>query len=299
MSRTVDSAKQNREVTRVTRIGLVVNIGLSIVKFAGGWLGGSQAVVADALHSLSDSSTDIAILVGVRYWTKPPDADHPYGHHRIETIITLAIALVLLVVGLGLGFTGLLSLKNHEDTSLGWPALVVTLLSIAVKELLYRWNVTVGRRVRSSALIANAWHHRSDSLSSLPVAVAVGVALVIPEWAFLDHLGSFVVSMCIIYAAWQVGFPAFSQLIDAGAATFERKAILDIVLATPGVLYVHALRTRYVGSGLQADLHIHVAGDLTVREGHDIAGEVKHRLLKQGPSVTDVLVHVEPDEGDD
>jgi len=230
----------------------------------------------------------------VRFWSKPPDAEHPHGHRRIETVVTTAIALVLVVVAAGLIYNALFTLREHHARPPGKIALVAALLSIVVKEAVYRWTAAVGRRHKSSALIANAWHHRSDALSSIPAAVAVAVAALKPDWAFVDHVGAVVVSLFVFHAAWIIGKPALGQLVDAGAPQADREHIERLVRSVPGVRDVESLRTRYVGSGLQVDLHLQVDGGLTVREGHAIAGHVKHHLINRGPDVVDVVVHVEP-----
>lgn len=290
------------QIRRVTLWGLVANLGLSAVKFVFGTLGSSQALVADGVHSLSDTVTDMAVLVGVLFWSAPADTEHPHGHGRIETIITGLIGVALGGVGVGLGYRAVMSLHGalHQENLVrpGWIAFAAACLSIAIKELLYRWTVRVGGRVKSSALIANAWHHRSDALSSLPVAVAVLGARIQPNWVFLDHIATVIVAVLILHAAWTITWPALRQLIDAGADQKTREAILSLALATQGVQAVHKLRTRHIGPGLQMDLHVMVDPDLTVAQGHAIAGVVKKRLLNHGPEVVDVLVHVEPFDRD-
>jgi cation diffusion facilitator family transporter len=283
-----------REVRRVTLWGLAVNVGLSAAKFVFGVVGGSQALVADGVHSLSDLVTDLAVVVGAGFWSAPADAEHPYGHGRIETLITTAIGIALGSVGVGLGYRAVQTLYSAHASSPGWSALAVACLSIVAKEALYRWTTRVGKRVRSSAVMANAWHHRSDALSSLPVAVAVLGTRIWPAWGFLDPLATVIVSALILHAAWQIMWPALRQLIDAGATEQERQALHQLAIQTEGVEAVHKLRTRYIGPGLQVDLHVLVEPDLTVRKGHAIAGVVKERLLEHGPNVIDVLVHVEP-----
>ncbi len=287
-----------REIRRVTVWGLVVNLALCGIKFLFGVLGSSQALIADAVHSLSDSVTDIAVLIGVQFWSAPPDETHPYGHGRIETLITFLIGIALGIVGVGLGFRAVASLHGHHTASPSWMAFVAACISMAGKEWLYRWNVIVGRRVKSSALLANAWHHRSDALSSLPVAVAVLGAQISPDWGFLDHVATVIVSVLILYAAWQISVPAIRHLVDAGASEKERETILAVALSTEGVVSIHGLRTRYIGPGLHIDLHTMVDGNLSVRQGHDIATAVKRRLIEKGPDVVDVVVHIEPhDDG--
>jgi cation diffusion facilitator family transporter len=287
-----------REVRRVTLWGLVVNLVLAAMKFVFGVVGASQALVADAVHSLSDSVTDVAVVVGAGFWSAPADAEHPHGHGRIETLITTAIGVLLAAVGIGLGWRALQALHEVHQSRPGWVAFAAACLSIVAKELLYRWTAHVGRRLRSSALVANAWHHRSDALSSLPVAVAVLGTRIWPAWGFLDHIAAVIVSVLILHAAWEITWPALRELIDAGASEQERKAMLTLARQTEGVRAVHKLRTRSIGAGLQVDLHVLVEPELSVRAGHAIAGVVKERLLQHGPNVIDVLVHVEPFDAD-
>lgn len=283
-----------REVKRVTIAGLIVNLLLSAFKLAAGVLGHSQAVVADSVHSFSDSITDVAILVGVRFWTAPADDDHPHGHGRIETVVTIFIGVLLVVVAAGLMWNALATIKSEHKYHPGLIALVAALVSIVSKEILYRWSAGVGKRIKSSAVIVNAWHHRSDGFSSIPAAMAVGGAYVVPSWAFLDHVGAVVVSVFILQAAWRILKPAFGQLIDVAAGKEEIEKIGKITAAIKGVRHVHKIRTRYVGSCIEVDLHIEVDRDMTVFDGHEIAGEVKYRLLAEGPDVCDVVVHIEP-----
>lgn len=291
--KTVDAAGQ---VRLVTWAGLVINLLLVAFKLVGGVLGRSQVIVADAVHSLSDTGTDVAVLIGVRYWSAPADERHPYGHGRIEAMVTALIAVALAAVALGLGYEAVASLAEKHALPPGRIALAAALVSIVCKEALYRWSVAVGRRVRSSAVVANAWHHRSDALSSIPAALAVAGARLHPSWALLDHVGTVIVSFIILQAAWRIGHPALQELADTGASEEDRRRIRGIAMATRGVNMVHAVRTRRIGSGLAADLHIGVDGGMTVREGHDVSEEVKQRLLDAGPALVDVVVHLEPDD---
>ena len=275
-------------------MGLAVNLLLSALKFAGGILGNSQAVVADAVHSLSDCVTDIVVLVGVQVWTKPPDELHPHGHRRFETLITAFIGLMLAAAAMGLGWRALGALHQGQPSQPGWIALLAAAVSLVSKEALYRWTAVTGKRVKSSALMANAWHHRSDALSSIPAFIAVGGALISPSWGFLDHIGAVVVSLFILAAAWEIMKPALAELSDTGASARVCEQLTELAKAVAGVMEVHALRTRYIGGGLQVDLHVLVDPQLTVQEGHAITGAVKAKLLEYGPDVVDVLVHLEP-----
>lgn len=285
------------QVRRTAWVALPVNIVLSALKFAGGILGNSQVLIADAVHSLSDSATDVALLIGVRFWSKPPDDEHPHGHQRIETLITVTIAVSLAAVAVGLMYNALTMLHKPHGGPPRWIAFVAAVISIAVKEALCRWTAGVGRRIRSSAVVANAWHHRSDALSSVPAALAVVAGVIDPSWSFLDEVAAVVVALLILHAAWRIGWPALGQLIDTGVSAKERERIEATAKSVQAVRDIHALRTRYIGSGIGVDLHVLVDAEMTVSAGHDVASEVKHRLLADGGHVVDVVVHVEPYEG--
>jgi cation diffusion facilitator family transporter len=291
-----DAAAEARQVCFVGWVGLIVNLVLAAVKLLTGIVGNSQAVVADAVHSLSDLVTDAALIIGVRYWTAPADEQHPHGHRRIETVVALAIGLVLGLVALGLAEHALQELRRPQRLAPELVAFIGALLSIVSKEALFWWTLVRGRKISSAALIANAWHHRSDSLSSIPAAVAVLVAMVAPAWSFVDAVGALMVCLFILHAAWKIMQPALKQLIDAGAPRRERQVLESLALAVDGVVAAHALRTRYTGSKLAVDLHIEVDGDLTVRAGHAIGEAVRRQLLRKGPNVADCLVQVEPVE---
>jgi cation diffusion facilitator family transporter len=284
------------DVRRVTWIGLATNIVLSIFKMVGGVWGSSQAVIADAVHSLSDCGTDIVILIGVRYWSKPPDEDHPYGHQRIETVVSITIGLVLAGVAFGLIYYAIESFMNPRSTAPNLLALFPALLSMLVKELLYRWTKLWGKRIKSSALIANAWHHRSDALSSIPASIAVIACLIDPALVFVDGVGALLVSLFILHAAWRIVAPGIAELTDKGATYEDTEGIARIALKEEHVREAHKVRTRFSGFGLQVDLHVLVDGSLTVCKGHDIAEAVKKRLLAENQYIVDVVVHIEPYE---
>ncbi|NQT26001.1 cation transporter [candidate division KSB1 bacterium] len=284
-----------RQIKRITWIGIVINVALAALKFIVGTLGRSQAVMADAVHSLSDLGTDLAILLGVKYWTAPADDNHPYGHRRIESLITAFIGVLLGGAALQIGFDALRSIREPHLSSPGWIALIGPLLSIFLKEGVFRWTISVGKRTRSKAVMANAWHHRSDAISSLPAFFAVLGSAWNPSLAFLDHVGAIIVSVFILRVAWNILIPALNELSDQGATEKEVQQIKKLVQKTPGVTSAHKLRTRRVGYGFFVDLHIQVPGDMPVYEGHAISETVTARLIEQGPNVLDVCVHIEPD----
>jgi len=293
----VAEGKSTEAVRHAGWVGLVSNLALAAIKMTAGIFGHSHAVVADAVHSLSDMVTDLAVIAGPHFWSKPADDRHQHGHHRIETLITVAIGLFLGGVGLTLAWEAIHRRHTPWDGTPSLVALGAALLSIVVKEALYRWTAAVGRRADSPALIANAWHHRSDALSSVPAALAVAAAVVDPKWAFVDRIGAVVVCGFILFAAWRITVPALAQLVDTGAPQEERRRLEQLALSVDGVRTAHALRTRYVGPKLAVDLHIQVDAGLSVEEGHAIGESVRQTLIESGPKVIDVLVKVEPYRG--
>ena len=290
----MDTKNKIQETRKITIIGIVVNIALSFVKLVLGIVGFSQAVVADAVHSLSDVSTDLAILFGVKHWTKPPDKDHPYGHDSIETLISFGIGGVLFSIAIGIAYNSIITFNQKDLSHPEWVAVIGAVLSIISKEILYRKTLRVGRKIHSNAIIANAWHHRSDALSSIPVTIAVVVAIIKPEWAFLDHVGAFIVSMCIIHAAWKIVKPVINEFIVTGLRQEDVAIMKTVALNTEGVKSVHALRTRKMGGGILVDMHVLVDKNISVEEGHSISEEVKSNLFKKTPNLLDVVVHLEP-----
>jgi cation diffusion facilitator family transporter len=293
ISAQVESARE-RQVRRATWIGFFINIFLSALKFAAGYFGRSQALIADAIHSLTDTATDFAIIAGSHYWSQPPDENHPYGHRRLETLVTVFIGLVLAGAGVGIGWEAISNLHEKHSAPPGWIALWAALASILVKETLYRWTAAVGKEIKSPAMAANAWHHRSDAISSVPVLIAVAGALIFPSWSFLDHVGAVVVSIFILHAAMRIIWPGISELIDAGAPEEIQKKIREIACNHQGVREVHKVRTRYISASIQVDMHIVVAGSITVREGHAIADNVEAQIIAGIPEVVDVVIHVDP-----
>jgi cation diffusion facilitator family transporter len=288
------TTNQIRQVKLITWIGMLANVLLSVFKITAGYFGRSQTILADGFHSLSDMVTDVAIIFGVKYWYAPPDETHPHGHRRIETIITQFIGLGLAVVAVGISYKAIVTLHEMHASPPDMIALIAGMVSIVSKEILYQWTVFVGKKIQSSAVIANAWHHRSDALSSIPAVIAVGVARIFPSWSFVDHVGAIVVSLFILQAAWKIVWPSLKELADTGAPSELTRDIEKIILCTKGVLSVHKIRTRKIGHGYQVDLHIQVNGKITVIEGHNISEDAKARLIQKCTDILDVIVHLEP-----
>ena len=286
-----------QRIRQVTLAGLIVNVLLSVIKLAIGMAGGSQAVVADALHSFSDTSSDLVILFGVKYWTAPADDCHPFGHQKAESFVTIAIALLLLGVAAGIGYNAVISMMAPSDSpTLSWMVVTAPLLSFVVKETLFRVTYKVGVQTLSSSVKANAWHHRSDALSSLPVLAAVTASLINPKLAFLDHVGAIVVSIFILKIGLDILLSSIRELMDAGMAQKEIETVKKQVLHTPGVRGVHKIRSRALAGSYYIDLHLEVDGCLTVARGHDISEQVKRDLIRKNTRIIDVMVHLEPFE---
>ncbi len=308
------SNEHTKTVSFVTWVGTGINIILAAVKGIFGYMAGSKVLIADAIHSLSDLATDAAILIGVKYWSAPPDDEHPYGHGKIETLVTFAIGLLLAGVGVLMGYDAIKIMINiiivekkaptSEMNIALWFALMAAISSIIAKEILYRWTVKKGKEIASSAVIANAWHHRSDALSSIPPALAISGVIIgnlmgFNLW-FLDPVGTIIVCYMLFMAAWDISVPSLSALIDTSA---NRKITASIFVATravDGVVTTHKIRTNHISlNTIKVDLHILVNRNFTVLKGHKISSDVKRALLKlkienDNTQIIDVLVHLEP-----
>lgn len=293
--------ERGREVLRITWIGIWVNLALGVLKISAGLFGNSRAVLADGIHSLTDLISDFAIIIGVRYWTNPPDARHPYGHKKVESLVSFFIGSLLAAAGIGIIVDALIRMgQAHEARLGGLLALSAAVLSIISKEALYRWTLAKGRFLKSEAVMANAWDHRSDAFSSIPTAVAVAVAFWFPALAVVDLFGAVVVALFILHTAWKICYRAVYVLVDGGPDEEVIELIREYSLRVPGVKDVHELRTRYIGQGLQVDMHVSIDASLSVREGDVIAHRLEDALqgseaAKQiGAEIFDVLVHIDP-----
>jgi cation diffusion facilitator family transporter len=283
-------------IRRVTWIGIAVNLVLAVGKLLAGFYGESQAVIADGIEALLDLLTVVLVYAASRFWSRPPDETHPFGHGRIETLAAVLIGVSLVGAALGIGWQAVTTLREPHTAPPQWIAAAAAFASVVGKELLYRYTVLVGRRIKSVAVVATAWHYRSDAFSSIPVVIAVTGAILLPAWTVLDHVGAMLVSVFMLHAAFKITWPGLKELIDAGAPAEMQRRIRDLASAVPGVIQVHEIRTRYFGASLRVDLHVVVRGSITVRQGHAIALEVESRLIDRIEEVVDVIVHVEPPE---
>lgn len=285
----------------VTLIGSAVNAILIAAKFAAGAAGRSSAMIADAVHSLSDFITDIIVLVFVKLSGKPQDAGHDYGHGKYETFATMIIGLLLAAAGAVLFVDGagkvVGSLRGESLPRPSMLALAVAAASILSKEALYRYTVRKGAEYESRALTANAWHHRSDAISSIGTLAGVAGAMFLGErWRILDPLAAIVVSMFIAKAGYHIMRPSIDELLESSLPEEHEKEIGRIILSVPGVRNIHNLRTRRIGNGIAIDVHARMNAAITLTEAHSIAHEAE-RLLKQqyGPG-TWINIHMEPDK---
>ncbi|MDR3620078.1 MAG: cation diffusion facilitator family transporter [Paludisphaera borealis] len=285
-----------REAVRATALGLAVNLGLGVAKLAGGIVGGSLALVSDAVNSLGDVFTSSAILLAFRVAQKPADAEHPYGHTRAEAIAGSNVAVLVIASALMVGWGTIRSFPleaSHQSPPL-W-ALAIAGVNVVIKEALYQYKIRLGRRLGSSALTANAWDHRSDAFSAL--AVLIGLSLVRiggPKLLFMDGVSALVVVAVILVSAARLLVASGQELMDAQADQPFVDEIRAFAAGSPGVRQVDKLWVRKTGLEYLVDIHVQVPADLTVAEGHTISHLVKDRLLERYPILRDVLVHLEP-----
>ena len=297
---TMKMDRREREITRITLFGSFVNVGLLTFKFVAGFLGNSSAMIADAVHSLSDFLTDIVVLVFVRISSRPEDEGHDYGHGKYETLATSIIGAVLLFVGFGLLWDGCDRIWLHYVDGIplespGLVALYAALASIVVKELLFRLTLRIGRRQDSQVVIANAWHHRSDAFSSIGTALGIGGAILLgDEWRILDPLAAVIVSLFIIRVSLRLMLPAVQDLLEVSLPKETEAQILEIISESPEVRNPHHLRTRRIGNRFAIEAHIRVDGRMTVYDAHELTREIENRLRQEFGAVTHVVLHVEP-----
>ena len=286
-------------IYRVTIVGSVVNLLLVVFKFVAGLLGRSSAMIADAVHSLSDFVTDIVVIVFVNISGKPEDEDHRYGHGKYETLATVIIALALFAVGVGILVDGAKDVAAVVNGAVlpapSMIALIAAALSIVAKELLYRYTAHVGRKLDSQAVVANGWHHRSDAFSSIGVLVGIGGAMLLGEkWRVLDPLAAIVVSAFIIKVAVDLIKPCLDELLERSLPAEVEQEIEQIILSEEGVTSPHHLRTRRIGNRYAIEVHIRMDGNLTLSEAHRITTAVEQKLKSRYGSATHVGIHTEP-----
>lgn len=300
-SKKIDDMSSSEEVKlgrHVTWVGFWTNAGLSVLKILAGVFGRSSAMIADGVHSASDLLTDVAVLIVIGVSRKKADSSHSYGHGKIETFVTFIIALLLAAVGIGILVDGvergISFFKGGEILQPTWIALIMAILSILTKEWLFRYTRSAARKIASSAMEANAWHHRSDAFSSLATLAGISGAMFLgPSWRFLDPLAAVVVSVLIIVMSWKMAKTSVKELLEASLPKEESDRISNIIISTPGVKDFHHLRSRSNGNTKIIDFHIKLDPEISLKAAHDIATNVESRIKNDfGPAV--VNIHMEP-----
>lgn len=291
---------RKEKIIGVTLLGTFTNFLLLVFKFVAGWLGHSSAMIADAVHSLSDFVTDIIVMLFIHISSKPKDKGHDYGHGKYETLATSIIGIVLLCVGVGLFWESTNKIigfyfRGEALESPGKIALIAALVSIVVKELLYRITLVVGKKQNSQALIANAWHHRSDAFSSIGTALGIGGAILLgDQWRVLDPMAAVIVSIFIVRVSLKLVIPAINDLLEQSLPTEIEDEILSIIEETPDVKNPHNLCTRRIGNDFAIEVHIRVDGNTTVSHAHEITRDIERKLREKYGPATHIILHVEP-----
>lgn len=277
---------------RSTLVSAAVNTLLSLAQIAAGLVTGSQGLIADGIHTLSDLVADFVVLFANHHSGKAADEDHHYGHQRYETAASLILGLLLLGVGVGMLWSAGLKLQNADAIApVGLAALWVALAALAAKELLFRYMLAVAERVRSTMLVANAWHARSDAASSLVVAIGIGGSLL--GYPIFDPVAALIVGFLVGKMGWSFAWDALHDLMDRAASDEQVAQIRAVIAGTPGVLGMHDLRTRKMGDMIMVDVHLEVDANLNVHNGHDIAVDARQRVMAALP-VLNVMTHVDP-----
>ena len=292
-------ADRVKEVYKVTIAGSIINVVLLVLKFAAGILGHSAAMIADAIHSLTDFATDVVVLVFVKLGNKPKDKDHDYGHGKYETLATAIIGISLFVVGVMICYSGVTktyrAICGETLQQPGIVALIAAIVSVVMKEWAYQFTVKAGKKYHSEAVVANAWHHRSDALSSIGTMFGIGGAIILGEkWAVLDPLAAIIVSAFIIKAAWGLVMQSVKELTDASLPETEEDEILKIANEEQGVGEIHNLRTRRIGNKIAIEMHVRMPGSLSLYEAHEHATHIETKLKQHFGADTHVGIHLEP-----
>lgn len=290
---------REKQIFRVTLLGSFVNLLLVVFKFIAGIVGHSAAMIADAVHSLSDFITDIIVIIFVAISGKPEDNDHSYGHGKYETLATAVIGIILFFVGVGILISGIKAIVGAlQGEPLQAPsllALIAAVISIVVKEALYRYTVKRGKALGSSSVVANAWHHRSDALSSIGTAIGIGGAVFLGEqWRILDPIAAVVVSIFIIKVAVELIKPCIDELVERSLPEEVEQRIHALILQSPQVSSPHHLRTRRIGSYIAIEVHIRMDGQISLSEAHQVASDIERRLKAEFGEKTHIGIHMEP-----
>ena len=295
----ITDKQREQGIFKVTIVGSVVNLTLVLLKFIAGIMGHSAAMIADAVHSLSDFFTDIIVLVFVRISNKPKDKCHDYGHAKFETLATLLIGFVLLIVALGIAWNGTLTIisviRGETVKNPTILALIMAVISILFKEMLYQYTVIHGRKLKSDSVIANAWHHRSDAFSSIATAIGIGGAIFLGhKWTILDPLAALVVSVFILKASFKLMKTCIDELMEKSLSDETENEIISMVDSFENVSDMHNLHTRKIGNNYAIEFHIRMNGETSLTQAHDRVTDIERRLKEYYGQGTHVIIHTEP-----
>ncbi|KPP97606.1 cation diffusion facilitator family transporter [Marinobacter sp. HL-58] len=294
----VNLSEERRAASRVTIIGMILDAVLGVIKIIGGALFHSQALVVDGIHSFSDVMSDFVVLGVMRVSRQGPDADHPYGHQRIETMGTMVLGSFLIAVGAALAWDNTLRLMGEGATDLPeWPVLVAAAVSVGSKEWIYRYTRHIGIRIRSDLIIANAWHSRTDAFSSVIVLFSTMGAMLGYIW--LDVLAAVVISVIIIHIGWKFTWDSVKELVDTGLSPEDTKLLKETALAIDGVRNVHELRSRRMGHDIMLDVHLVVRPEISVSEGHQIGMQMVSAMREQLDNILDINFHIDAENDED
>jgi cation diffusion facilitator family transporter len=280
--------------SKVTLVGVLVNTFLILLKLFAGIFGSSQALIADAVHSISDLFTDAVVLIGIKISNKPPDKTHHFGHARIETLASTIVGMALIGTALYIGIEASLTIYRHTEYHPTTLALFGAAVSIVLKEALYHYTIRTGRRIKSQLIVANAWHHRSDALSSVAVFIGVAGTQINPSWHILDSFAALLVSFFIVKVGLEILRDALREFTDTAPKQEIIGKIRQCALSVNGVIDTHDLRVRTSGGLYQMEIHIVVDGQLTVLEGHNIAKAVEGCLVEDVGNFGSITIHVDP-----
>jgi len=280
---------------KVTLVGVLVNAFLILLKLVAGVFGSSQALIADAVHSISDLFTDVVVLIGIKISHKPPDTTHHFGHARMETLASTIVGITLIGTALYLGISASLTIYRHTEYHPTTLALFGAGVSIVFKEVLYHYTIRTGRRIKSQLIVANAWHHRSDALSSVAVLIGVGGTMINPSWHVLDAFAALLVSFFIVKVGLEILRDTLREFTDTAPQPEIIGKIKRCALSVNGVVDTHDLRVRTSGGQYQMEMHIVVDGLLTVSEGHKIAKAVESCLMEDVENLDRIIIHVDPE----
>jgi cation diffusion facilitator family transporter len=292
MDKQINDDQRLQIANKVSFTTIVVNVVLSVLKLAAGIIGRSSAMIADAVHTISDVVTTVAVIIGMRFSSKPADADHPYGHEKIESVVAKMLSLALLATALSIGVSGIKTILSGEFSTPAPIALVAALISIVSKEWMYHYTVRAAKQINSAALKADAWHHRSDALSSIGTLLGIGGAMM--GFQILDPIASLVVSVLVIKVSVEIYIASFNQLVDRAAPIDVIAKIYETITNVPGVIRIDDVKTRMHGCVMYVDAEISVDGDLSVSDGHKIAENVHHQIENEILGVKHCMVHINP-----